>query len=82
MSWNKEWFPYISTFPKGYWTLKINQRNFLDNLASKLNIEEPRDWGSITIHQVSAHGGITLLGNYQQSLFRTLKSVYPGFSLS
>lgn len=58
---------------------KNNQRKFLDNLAIKLNIETPRDWGNITIQKVAANGGISLLGIYQHSLFRTLKGVYTGW---
>lgn len=32
---------------QGYWNVKQNQLNFLLDLAKKLNIHHPSDWGKV-----------------------------------
>lgn len=56
-----------------------NRKSFLDDLAKKLNIKKPSDWGSITAQHVHELGGGTLISTYyKESLFRCLQSVYKG----
>jgi hypothetical protein len=53
------WRPW--KFPKGtspeYWKDPINQRFFLDQLASDLNITSPKQWYSVTKEDIRQHGG-------------------------
>lgn len=56
-----------------------NRKIFLDQLALKLNIKKPSDWGKIPVKKVQEHGGNALLLTYYKgSLFHCLKSVYKG----
>lgn len=65
--------------PKSYWKDPKNQRRFLDELVRTLKIENPSDWGKVTHKQVRAvEGGHMLLESHGGSLFRALKTAYPG----
>jgi hypothetical protein len=55
-----------------------NRRNFLDEIAKKLNIKTPSDWGKVTYDYFCELGGGSLLGYYHGSLFACLQSVYKG----
>lgn len=55
-----------------------NRRRFLDEVAMKLNIKNPRDWGKVTTRRFFELGGISLLKYYNRSLFACLQSVYKG----
>jgi hypothetical protein len=50
----------------------------MDNLAVKYKLKESKDWGKITKKHFLANSGITLLDKYGRSVFKLLKSVYPG----
>ena len=50
----------------------------LEELAKKLKIKEPKDWGRITTRKVIENGGIHVLRAYQGSLYKALESVFPG----
>lgn len=54
------------------------QREFLDTLATKLGVKRPSDWGVISKSKILAHGGSSVLRFYNNSIIKTLKSVYPG----
>lgn len=59
-----------------------NRKKFLDEVANKLNIQNPRDWGKITTSQIHEIGGGSLLTTYYNgSLFYCLQSVYKGSNL-
>jgi hypothetical protein len=56
-----------------------NHKNFLDEIAKKLNIKTPSDWGKVTYDYFCGSGGSTLLNTYYNgSLFTCLQSVYKG----
>lgn len=58
-----------------------NRRIFLNEVALKLNIKNPRDWGKVTANQIYELGGISLLhSRYHGSLFACLRSVFKGNS--
>lgn len=74
------WFTNRSDFPQGYWNNKQNQRNFLDSIAKKNNIKEPKDWEKLTIHKLLEYkGGRALLSHHGNSLVKCLQANYPGF---
>lgn len=77
-----EWKESRSRSPHGYWNNKDNQKIFLEGIASKLGIKKYSDWGRVTILQIKELGGISLLHNYNDSLFASLKNVFPGISSS
>lgn len=61
------------------WNNKEVQRLFLQKLAQDLRIKTPNEWGKVSTRQVLALGGSSLLKNiYQGSLFKALKSCFPG----
>lgn len=70
-----EWFP---TLPPNYWKNMNNKRKFLERMKRKFEIEKPEDWGKVTIWKITRAGGRALLKINKNSLFMTLKSVYPG----
>lgn len=71
-----EWF---SKYPSSYWQSLDNCKKFLDEVAEKLNIKNPRDWGKVTGQLISDLGGTSLLSNYyDNSLFSCLQSIYAG----
>lgn len=75
--WKRTWF----MFPAMYWNSMENCRKYLDDVKSMLAIKEPMEWGKVTVRQIHALGGGTLLTLYKGSLFRCLQSVYKGWSL-
>lgn len=79
IKWKKEWFSYLPHYPKSHWKSRENCKIFLDELARKLNIKSPRDWGKVTIREFHRYGGSALLTLYHNSsLFSCLQSVYKG----
>ena len=74
----KEWNNFeFSTVPKNFWNSHENKRNFLDMVASKLNIKTTKDWYNVTLNDIKEFGGRRLLDIHQNSLFIALQSVYP-----
>lgn len=77
IQWKEEWFDY---HPRGFWRIKENRRNAMDQLARKFNIQQPSDWENVTCAREEV--GRSVLANYYgNSLYRALKDLYPGFSL-
>lgn len=82
IEWKKEWFPNIFSYPRSYWKSMENRKLFLDELAVKLNVKEPRDWGKIPRNRIYEFGGASLLTNYyNSSVFNCIRSVYKGLYL-
>lgn len=56
-----------------------NRRKFIEEVACKLKIKTPSDWGKVTTRIVHELGGGALLTKYYNgSLFACLQSVYKG----
>ena len=54
-----------SMFPKyKYWTIHKNQKQFLEQLSKKYNIQNPNEWGKITTKMVN------------NSIYYYLESIY------
>lgn len=64
--------------PRLFWKSIDNRKNLLDQIAFKLNIKNPRDWGRITTEKFKELGGGTLLSYYNNTLIKCLKSNYAG----
>lgn len=60
------------------WNDKKSQRNFLNGLATKLNIVRPEDWGNVNFATVVKHGGGGLMSRYSGSVLRALQANFPG----
>lgn len=67
--------------PPGFWRKIENQRNFFNELARKLSIKTPSDWGQFTSEVVAANGGRTISSRYHGSLQEMLKTLYPSTML-
>lgn len=79
LDWKREWFNNISQFQKSHWELKKNQKEFLDSLALKLQIKNPKDWGKIAKSNIQELRRTHFLSKlYGGSLFNCLQSVYSG----
>lgn len=75
IEWNKNWF---SNLIKSDWKATENRKNFMDELALKLNIKSPKDWGKVRLRTIYEQGGGALLNKYYGgSLFTCLQSLYP-----
>ena len=57
-------FPNIPIHSKGYWTIHKNQKQFLEKLSKKYNIQNPNEWGNITSQIVN------------NSIYYYLESIY------
>lgn len=42
-------FGLVKKYPRGYWKIQENGRKFLESLANKWNITQPKDWGRVTV---------------------------------
>lgn len=59
-----------------------NRKQFMDQLSVTLEIKKPADWGKITVRQIHALGGNTLITHYYNgSLYSCLASIYKGFQM-
>ena len=79
----REWSPLrFGKAPQNYWSTQANQKKFMDELGDKLGIHGTNleGWYQIPIKTVRAEGGGSLLYQFNNSLSKLLKSVYPGFS--
>eukprot|EP01114_Cavostelium_apophysatum_P021400 TRINITY_DN7453_c0_g1_i1.p1 TRINITY_DN7453_c0_g1~~TRINITY_DN7453_c0_g1_i1.p1 ORF type:complete len:488 (-),score=137.23 TRINITY_DN7453_c0_g1_i1:47-1510(-) len=66
--------------PAGFWDDKRNQREFMDDLASALELNSREDWYRVTVKQVHENGGGGLLEVcYNNSLSRALAEIYPEY---
>lgn len=75
IKWEREWF---NKLPNSYWKSIENHKKLLDEIAIKLNIRSPSQWGKVTRYQVRGFGGGRLLNYYSNSLYKCLQSVYKG----
>lgn len=67
--------------PNSHWKSMENRVKFLDEIAVKLNLENPSDWGKVTLQQFREFGGSGILNYYKGSLLNCLRSVYIGIQL-
>lgn len=57
-----------------------NRRKFLEEMKLKFNIEEPGDWGKVSIQDFREENGASLLSYYKNSLYSCLKHIYKGLN--
>lgn len=82
IEWKKEWFPNIPNVQKSYWISLDNRKKFLEEIAFKLKIKKPSDWGKVTKHEFRKLGGNTLISYYySNSLFNCLKDIFKGVKI-
>jgi hypothetical protein len=65
--------------PRHYWKSLENQRTFLESLTPKLGFS-PQDlegWYKVGLKDLVKYGGTTLIGNFDNSVYAMLASVYP-----
>jgi hypothetical protein len=65
--------------PKHHFEDVANQRLLLDQLATKLGIQHHDDWYSISYSTVIESGGRPVIVQYNNSLYKMLKTVYPEY---
>lgn len=79
IEWKKDWFSNIPHFPQSYWKSMENRKKYMDELAVKLNISHPSDWGNVSIQRIYELGGGSFLKlYYNDSLLACLQSIYKG----
>lgn len=64
--------------PKSYWQSTSNRKKFIELIAKKLKIKEPREWGKVTKSRFCELGGASILLYYNGSIFHCLQSLYKG----
>ncbi len=65
---------------RGHWSEIDNQRHFMNAIASKLQISDPRDWYKITCKcMLQQKGGSGLLAKYKGSMSKLLATLYPEY---
>ncbi len=65
--------------PLSVWHDITYQRNFMEQLAKKLQITKPEDWYKLTKTILRDHGGSSLSLKYNGSIMKLLSSVYPEY---
>ena len=65
----------------GFWDKPENQRKFLDEVAIKLNVKEPKDWYNVKSKDIKKLGGFTLIHRYYGSMVDMLLALYPEHNL-
>ncbi len=63
----------------GLWDNISYQRDFMDDLAKKLNITQPSRWYTLTSSVLKQNNGSTLLKKYAGSISKLLTTVYPEY---
>jgi len=72
------WKPWMFKFANDdVWRDLDNQKNFFDELATKLNIRNWRDWYEHSENDIIRFGGGGILSHHNQSLMSTLSALYP-----
>eukprot|EP01114_Cavostelium_apophysatum_P015052 TRINITY_DN4029_c1_g1_i1.p1 TRINITY_DN4029_c1_g1~~TRINITY_DN4029_c1_g1_i1.p1 ORF type:complete len:534 (-),score=127.16 TRINITY_DN4029_c1_g1_i1:1284-2885(-) len=61
----------------GFWKDLSNQREFMDQLAKKLNVQKWEDWYKVTYSDIVDNGGKVISRLYGHSHIKTITTVYP-----
>jgi len=61
----------------GYWKEISNQRNFLNSISKKFNIENIEDWKFVSTELVKKMGGSGFLRYFNGSLLKALQKLHP-----
>ena len=61
--------------PSGYWENKENVLKFLSEIKQKYNLNDPKDWNSVTTKVIQSFGGHSLMGKY--SMFELKCMICP-----
>eukprot|EP01122_Echinamoeba_exundans_P016844 TRINITY_DN8668_c0_g1_i1.p1 TRINITY_DN8668_c0_g1~~TRINITY_DN8668_c0_g1_i1.p1 ORF type:complete len:358 (-),score=18.10 TRINITY_DN8668_c0_g1_i1:317-1390(-) len=67
-------FTYV---PHSFWNSLQNQRDFMDWIGNQLNIQQMKDWYSVSLEQMSKFRAERLIAVHGDSLSATLRAVYP-----
>lgn len=62
-----------------YWSKVENQKEFLLQVAKKLNINKLDDWYNVQLKDVMKHGGYRVLAIFQNSIPKMVENVFPEF---
>jgi hypothetical protein len=60
------------------WTV---QKDFMDQLATKMQIKKPEDWYKVSSDNIKRNGGAGLVDFYDGSLYKLLSAVYPKYPM-
>src|SRR5207244_664797 len=72
--------PMEKLLRKDHWKDIHNHHKFMDEIASKYDINSNDQWYDITADQLRINGGSSLLRNYYKgSLTNLLKTIYPKY---
>ena len=74
----KPWLFQRCEMPKGFWENPANRRSYMEWVACRLDIREPRQWGGWNSDRIKqAAGSNTMLSYYNHSLRAALEDLYP-----
>lgn len=54
-----------------------SEKEIFDNIAKKLNLKYPRDWGDITLEALEDPRAMKIVKKYGNSLRNCLRAIYP-----
>jgi len=68
--------------PNNYWASRENQRSLMEDIRSKLGIQEGDyvAWYKVSNKKIANNGGAGILNHFDGSLCRLLQQVYPEFA--
>lgn len=65
--------------PNNFWKSESNCRAFLEWIFKELKLQSMEDWYEVRTHDIIKYGGARFLQYYHQSMYFTLKSLYPDY---
>jgi len=79
--WSAAEHRHLSYLPRSYWSKVKNRVQFVNDVAApQLGIRRYEDWYNVLPVRLKRLGGGTILDQYNNSMFRILRAVYPEFA--
>ena len=73
-----DWLAWkFKRLPFGYWNRIENRLEYIEWLSKELQIKKLDDWMNVRREDFIKHGGIELLIQFDNSIIKLLKSIYP-----
>jgi hypothetical protein len=63
--------------PQGFWSKPINQKTFLQEFQTTMNLKSMEDWQSVRAKDIVKHGGSGLMKRYNGSIRKLLSTLHP-----
>lgn len=66
--------------PRGFWEDPQTRKQFFEDMAKSLGYKTWEDWYQISWDEIREYGGVSMLGNYDNSPSKVIMETYPGLN--